>query len=189
MLGPVSGERLAKNIALVIQKDLRHAVIFNKGFQQASGLDEMDDEQARDMVQTLTMSGLSMVYLMLETGLESIKNPEQRELYSEARNSLISAYLNLLNGNEELEDILPGWVQALAQYCEGYRQIYQNEKEHLPDIRLHNPWVNIVGIGAAVRMRNDLPSSEDPLPEVLINIFGEMSGRIVECIVSELKRI
>ena len=189
LLGPPSGERLANNIARTIQKDLRNAAVTNKNFQQAVKLDEMADEPVHDMVQNLTMNGLAMAYLMLDTAVDAVKNLEQRELYSEARNGLVSAYLNLLNGEDAPEDLLPGWIQVLAKKCEDYRKIYRDNKESLPDIKLHNPWVNIAGIGAAVRLRNREPNSADPLPKILINIFGEMSGRIGDCIINELKRI
>lgn len=188
-LSSQDGKRLANNIARAIQKNLQQATVANQDFQLAIKLDEMDDESVGELVQNLTMSGLAMAYLMLDTAEDGIINPEQKELYRESRNSLVSAYLDLLDGNDVPENILPGWVQVLAQYCEGYRQIYKNEKEYLPDIRLHNPWVNIVGIGAAVRVRNQVPNSKDPLPGILINIFGEMSGKISDCIISELKRI
>ena len=161
----------------------------NKDFQQAVKLDEMADEPVLEMVQNLTMNGLAVAYLMLDTAVDAIKNPEQRQLYSEARNRLVSSYLNLLDGEDDPADVLPGWIQTLAKQCEDYRKIYRDNKESLPDIKLHNPWVNIAGIGAAVRLRNCQPNSADPLPKILINIFGEMSGRISDCIIGELKRI
>ena len=178
LLGPPSGERLANNIACVIQRDLRNAAMANRDFQQAVKLDEMADEPVQEMVQNLTMNGLAVAYLMLDTAVDAIKNPEQRQLYNEARNRLVSSYLNLLNGEDDPADILPGWIQTLAKQCEDYRKIYRDNKEALPDIKLHNPWVNIAGIGKAhaessgASRINSGGKSEFPHRAYFLNIAG-----------------
>ncbi len=150
----------------------------------------MDDEEEEKIVSLLRFNALAMTQLMLDFAADSVHNPDQRELYRETKNCLISEFLATLQPDDDEEgDGDAGWRQMVAIQYEQLRQTHDALKDQLPDPKLINNWVLVTTLNTYINIREKEPDSEDDLFELLYNTFGEMSSDVLDPVISELKRI
>lgn len=161
LLRPPSPERTAEDMMWEVAK--RAFRLFReKDFRLPLNFEKLDQTEQDRIFNEIVISGLSLVYLMLET-IEQETQDAKRDLFRMVKNHFHGAYPRALVALDVEDQHVKAWYQLMAMRCVEYRDDYQQYREHLPKTSEGNPWIPVVSIGGSHHIRRGKTWPLDPI--------------------------
>lgn len=147
LFSPPSPEKSAENMMWRIAK-MSFKLFKDNRFREPLELEKLEQTERDRIFNEVVLSGLSLVYLMLET-IQEESEGAKKELFRMVKNPFHGAYPRSLAALGIEDEHVQLWYRLMAMRCEEYRGDYRRFKKQLPKTGQGNPWIHVVCIGGS----------------------------------------